>query len=54
MTWLGRLHDRLARSPIWIRVPGELLLIVFVIVPAMVWSFVSTIARAVWRWGTGR
>ena len=49
MTWLGRLHDRLARSPAWVRVPGELLLIVFVIVPAMVWSFVSTIARTLWK-----
>ena len=45
MTWLGRLHDRLARSPAWVRVPGELLLIVFVIVPAMIWQGI----KAMWN-----
>lgn len=54
MAWLGRLHDRLARSPIWVRIPGEILLIAFVILPAMVWSFMSAVVRAVWRKARGR
>lgn len=52
--WLGRFQVRLQSAPWWIRVPGEIALIVFVIVPTMVWSGLRAVGRVAWRWGRGR